>query len=106
MQMVLSPRCTPNKSPTACPSPKKTRPLAIASASRSVRASPPVSRAAACSIRKIKMAGRPCRPMPNEGHLDIEFVVGRGIVVDHVEFAFFTPELVVVFDDHERIAAP
>jgi uncharacterized protein (TIGR02466 family) len=35
-----------------------------------------------------------------------ELVVGRGLVVDHVELAFFTPVLVVVFDEHERINPP
>jgi uncharacterized protein (TIGR02466 family) len=35
-----------------------------------------------------------------------ELVVGRGLVVDHVEFAFFTPVLVVVFDEHERVNPP
>ena len=35
-----------------------------------------------------------------------DLVPGRGIVVDHVELAFFTPVLVVVFDDHARINPP
>jgi uncharacterized protein (TIGR02466 family) len=35
-----------------------------------------------------------------------ELVVGRGVVVDHVELAFFTPVLEVVFDEHERVNPP
>jgi uncharacterized protein (TIGR02466 family) len=44
--------------------------------------------------------------MTSDGPPQPELVPGRGVVVDHVELAFFTPVLVVVFDDHERLAAP
>jgi uncharacterized protein (TIGR02466 family) len=39
------------------------------------------------------------RPQP-------ELVAGRGLVIDHVEFAFFIPVLEVVFDEHERVNPP
>jgi uncharacterized protein (TIGR02466 family) len=44
--------------------------------------------------------------MTTDERLVPELVVGRGIVVDHVEFAFFTPVLEVVFDEHERVNPP
>jgi uncharacterized protein (TIGR02466 family) len=44
--------------------------------------------------------------MTSDEHLHPELIRGRGLVVDHVEFAFFTPVLVVVFDEHERVNPP